>query len=214
MKTERLMALDVLRGLTIALMIMVNTPGSWSYVYPPLRHATWHGCTPTDLVFPFFLFIVGVSMWYSFKKYGTGISGKGLRKIVKRTLIIFLLGLLLNLFPYFNFEKVSKRTHLDIASVNSAIQISVSEDRIEQAHLSAGGIGPIPTFLNKTSRALTGKDLTARTVKDAAEILSRELTPISDVRGSETYKRLLLRQLFFGHFLELFPGKFTLSELV
>jgi predicted acyltransferase len=106
MSTKRLVALDVLRGLTIALMIMVNTPGSWAYVYPPLRHAQWHGCTPTDLVFPFFLFIVGVSMWYSFKKFGTGISQQGLQKVVKRTLIIFLLGLLLNLFPYFNFEKV------------------------------------------------------------------------------------------------------------
>jgi predicted acyltransferase len=106
MKTERLLALDVLRGLTIALMIMVNTPGSWAYVYPPLRHATWHGCTPTDLVFPFFLFIVGVSMWYSFKKYGRGLTAKGLQKVLKRTLIIFILGLLLNLFPYFNFEKV------------------------------------------------------------------------------------------------------------
>ncbi len=106
MQTNRLIALDVLRGLTIALMIMVNNPGSWSYVYPPLRHAKWHGCTPTDLVFPFFLFIVGVSMWYSFKKFGNGITKTGLNKVVKRFAIIFLLGLFLNLFPYFNFEKV------------------------------------------------------------------------------------------------------------
>ena len=69
MAVQRLFALDILRGLTIALMIMVNTPGSWSYVYPPLLHAKWHGCTPTDLVFPFFIFIVGVSMWFSFKKF-------------------------------------------------------------------------------------------------------------------------------------------------
>lgn len=106
MQTKRLIALDVLRGLTIALMIMVNNPGSWSYVYPPLRHAKWHGCTPTDLVFPFFLFIVGVSMWYSLKKFGKGISKAGLNKVAKRFAIIFLLGLFLNLFPYFNFEKV------------------------------------------------------------------------------------------------------------
>ena len=78
--SQRLVALDVLRGLTIALMIMVNTPGSWEYVYPPLRHSAWNGCTPTDLVFPFFLFIVGVSMWYSFKKYGGGITSSGLKK--------------------------------------------------------------------------------------------------------------------------------------
>jgi predicted acyltransferase len=106
MAVKRLMALDVLRGLTIALMIMVNTPGSWSYVYPPLRHSKWHGCTPTDLVFPFFLFIVGVSMWYSFKKYGNGLTKAGLQKVFKRFTIIFLLGFFLNLFPKFNFESV------------------------------------------------------------------------------------------------------------
>lgn len=106
MATQRLIALDVLRGLTIALMIMVNTPGSWTYVYPPLRHAKWHGCTPTDLVFPFFLFIVGVSMWYSFKKFGKGITNAGLYKVLKRTFIIFLLGFFLNLFPKFDFENV------------------------------------------------------------------------------------------------------------
>ena len=71
MKTvQRYLALDVLRGMTVAMMILVNTPGSWSYIYPPLRHAEWHGCTPTDLVFPFFLFVVGVSMFFSFAKYG------------------------------------------------------------------------------------------------------------------------------------------------
>lgn len=106
MVAKRLLALDVLRGLTIALMIMVNTPGSWSYVYPPLLHSKWHGCTPTDLVFPFFLFIVGVSMWYSFKKYGEGLTKKGLLKVLKRFSIIFFLGLLLNLFPKFDFENL------------------------------------------------------------------------------------------------------------
>lgn len=106
MVSKRLIALDVLRGLTIALMIMVNNPGSWSYVYAPLRHSIWHGCTPTDLVFPFFLFIVGVSMWYSFKKYGEGLTKKGLLKILKRFTVIFLLGLFLNAFPKFDFENL------------------------------------------------------------------------------------------------------------
>ena len=106
MVTKRLIALDVMRGLTIALMIMVNTPGSWAYVYAPLRHAKWHGCTPTDLVFPFFLFIVGVSMWFSFKKYGTGLTKEGVLKVLKRFLVIFLLGLFLNAFPKFNFENL------------------------------------------------------------------------------------------------------------
>jgi len=65
MTNERLASLDAFRGMTIALMILVNNPGSWKYVYPPLRHAKWHGWTPTDLVFPFFLFIVGVSLSFS-----------------------------------------------------------------------------------------------------------------------------------------------------
>lgn len=106
MAAQRLMALDVMRGLTIALMIMVNTPGSWNYVYPPLLHSKWHGCTPTDLVFPFFLFIVGVSMWFSFKKFEKKITKKSLYKVLKRASILFLLGLFLNAFPYFNFEKL------------------------------------------------------------------------------------------------------------
>lgn len=106
MVTKRLIALDVMRGLTIALMIMVNTPGSWAYVYPPLLHAKWHGCTPTDLVFPFFLFIVGVSMWFSFKKFEKGFTKKGLKKVFRRFLIIFLLGLFLNAYPKFNFENL------------------------------------------------------------------------------------------------------------
>ncbi|MFC4722632.1 acyltransferase family protein [Geojedonia litorea] len=104
--SNRLISLDVLRGLTILLMILVNTPGSWAYVYPPLRHADWHGCTPTDLVFPFFLFIVGVSAWFSFEKYNTKLSQPTFFKILKRALIIFLLGFLLNLYPFFDFDKV------------------------------------------------------------------------------------------------------------
>ncbi len=99
---NRILAIDVFRGLTIALMLIVNNPGSWSYVYPPLRHAAWHGCTPTDLVFPFFLFIVGVSMSISFKKYQHTDQKKWLLKILQRTCIIFLIGLLLNWFPFYH----------------------------------------------------------------------------------------------------------------
>jgi predicted acyltransferase len=99
---DRLLSVDVLRGLTIFFMILVNTPGSWSYVYAPLRHAEWHGCTPTDLVFPLFLFISGVSMALSFNKYGSSSKKLLLRKIWKRALIIFLIGLFLNWFPFYN----------------------------------------------------------------------------------------------------------------
>ena len=100
--SNRLVSLDIFRGLTIAFMIIVNTPGSWNYVYPPLSHAKWHGCTPTDLVFPFFLFIVGVSMWYSFKKYGHEINTGSLLRILRRTIAIFAVGIFLAIFPYFN----------------------------------------------------------------------------------------------------------------
>ncbi|WP_159022322.1 acyltransferase family protein [Formosa sp. L2A11] len=106
LSSNRLISLDVLRGITISFMILVNTPGSWSYVYAPLRHAEWHGCTPTDLVFPFFLCIVGISVWFSFSKYAIKISKVSVLKILKRTVIIFLLGFLLNLFPFFDFENV------------------------------------------------------------------------------------------------------------
>ncbi|WP_139957513.1 acyltransferase family protein [Flavicella sediminum] len=104
MATKRLLALDVMRGMSIALMILVNTPGSWTYVYAPLRHAKWHGCTPTDLVFPFFLFIVGVSLWYSSKKFKSGVTKQNFLSVLKRSSILFGLGLFLNAFPYFDFE--------------------------------------------------------------------------------------------------------------
>jgi predicted acyltransferase len=96
----RLLSLDVFRGLTVAAMILVNNPGSWSTIYAPLKHAEWNGCTPTDLIFPFFLFIVGVSISYALgsKKESTSQS-KLLLAAFKRALILFSLGLFLNLFP-------------------------------------------------------------------------------------------------------------------
>ena len=109
---SRLLALDILRGLTIALMILVNTPGSWSHVYAPFLHAEWHGCTLTDLVFPSFVFIVGVSMYFSLSRFGWAGEPRGdgraravaaaLRKIGKRTAAIFVVGLLLNYFPFYD----------------------------------------------------------------------------------------------------------------
>jgi len=97
----RLLSLDIFRGMTIAFMIIVNTPGTWSQVYAPLRHASWHGCTPTDLVFPSFLFIAGVAMWYSLRKYDFELSGPSAFRLVRRVLLIFAAGLFLNIFPHF-----------------------------------------------------------------------------------------------------------------
>jgi predicted acyltransferase len=105
---DRLISLDVFRGLTIAGMVLVNNPGSWSHIYWPLAHAEWHGWTPTDLIFPFFLFIVGVAIPLAF---GRRVDGGGTQrdlylKVIKRTLIIFALGLFLNGFPYFNLSTI------------------------------------------------------------------------------------------------------------
>ncbi len=95
---DRLLALDVMRGATIMGMILVNNPGSWAKMYPPLQHAAWHGWTPTDLIFPFFMFMVGVAMSYSFRKYAVNgnVSATALRKVFQRSAILILLGLLLN----------------------------------------------------------------------------------------------------------------------
>ncbi len=106
---------------------------------------------------------------------------------------------------YFNFEKVSKRTHLDIASVNSAMSIRVEKNIITDIQLSAGGVSPIPLFLKNTCGFLKGKRLSSDIIRKAHCVLKEEISPISDVRGSEEYKRLLIRQLYYGHFLKLFP---------
>lgn len=100
-KSPRYVALDVLRGMTVAGMILVNNPGSWGKIFPPLRHAPWDGCTPTDLVFPFFLFVVGAAMAFSFAKYQEGLNRQSLAKLAKRSILIFLVGLALNAFPFY-----------------------------------------------------------------------------------------------------------------
>ncbi len=107
-KSSRILSLDVVRGITIAGMILVNNPGTWSAIYPPLKHAKWHGCTPTDLIFPFFLFIVGIAITISLtKRKERGDDQKKLMvQIVRRGLMLFGLGLFLNLFPDFNFSDV------------------------------------------------------------------------------------------------------------
>ncbi len=97
---KRYISLDVLRGLTVTFMCIVNNPGSWGCMFPPLKHAPWAGCTPTDLVYPFFIFCMGVAMAFTFSKYD-GLDKNGLKKIIKRGIGLFGVGLLLNLFPFF-----------------------------------------------------------------------------------------------------------------
>lgn len=115
---------------------------------------------------------------------------------------------------YFNFEKVSKRTHLDIASVNAAGRISLENDNIKDAHFSVGGTAAIPKYLSKTNDYLIGKTINSKNVKEAEKVLQSEISPISDVRGTSEYKRLLAKQLFFAHFIELFPSKVELKKLI
>lgn len=100
---ERLVSLDAFRGITIAAMVLVNNPGSWGAIYGPLEHAPWHGWTPTDLIFPFFLFMVGVAMTYSFdKRLAAGFSKLRLFEgVVRRSLILFFLGMIMAGFPNF-----------------------------------------------------------------------------------------------------------------
>ncbi|MDX1603620.1 MAG: DUF5009 domain-containing protein [Salinimicrobium sediminis] len=99
-KGERFLALDVLRGLTIALMVLVNTPGSWSTIYAPFKHAAWHGFTITDLVFPSFLFVVGNAMSFSMRKFDAQPDSVFLKKVIRRTFKIFFIGLFLSAFPF------------------------------------------------------------------------------------------------------------------
>lgn len=116
---KRLISLDAFRGFTIAAMIMVNNPATWSHIYPPLRHAHWNGLTPTDLIFPFFIFIVGVSVALAYaKRLQKGVDKKSMyRKIIIRSIKIFAVGVLLWIFPAMRFE------HIRIAGVLQRIAI-------------------------------------------------------------------------------------------
>jgi len=110
---------------------------------------------------------------------------------------------------HFSFEKVSRRHHLDIASVNSALLISVKDKKIDLARLSAGGVAPVPLLLKKSSAFLEGEKLSLSLLQKTAELISSEISPISDIRGSAKYKQSLLKRLFFAHFRKLFPEYFS-----
>ena len=108
----------------------------------------------------------------------------------------------------FSYEKVSKRMHLDIAAVNSALLIQEQAGKINKVHISAGGVALYPLYLAKTCAYILGRTVCLETVKTAADNAQSEIAPISDVRGSAHYKHLLLRQLLFTHFVKLFPDIF------
>src|SRR5436305_720540 len=130
--TTRMLSLDVFRGMTVAGMILVNNPGTWGAIYSPLEHATWNGWTPTDLIFPFFLFIVGVAITLALSRR---VESEGNRrdlyvKIVRRSLIIYALGTFLAWFPFYNFN-----THTFIGF--STVRLTGVLDRIAICYLLA-----------------------------------------------------------------------------
>jgi predicted acyltransferase len=102
---QRFYSLDVFRGATVALMILVNNPGTWAHIFPPLEHASWHGLTPTDLVFPFFLFAVGNAMAFVMPKLEAAGKSRFWFKIIKRSLLIFFIGVFLNGFPFIKYDE-------------------------------------------------------------------------------------------------------------
>src|ERR1700730_10206686 len=111
----RFLALDVFRGMTICFMIIVNTGGSEQFSYAPLQHAAWHGFTPTDLVFPSFLFAVGNAMSFVMLKWQTQSQAIVIGKILKRTLLIFLLGYLMYWFPFFRLDRANHMVSFPIS---------------------------------------------------------------------------------------------------
>lgn len=123
--SQRLLSLDVFRGITVAAMILVNNPGDWGHIYPPLEHAEWNGCTPTDLIFPFFLFIVGVSIAYALgtkKEFMTDHTGI-LLVALKRALILFGLGLFLSVYPKIFTEPIEAFKTVRIPGVLQRIAV-------------------------------------------------------------------------------------------
>lgn len=123
-QTGRLRSLDILRGITVAGMILVNNPGNGKFVFAPLRHAAWDGLTPTDLVFPFFMFIMGISMFLSLQKFNFELTKDTLFKVIKRTILIFVVGLVLNWFSHGYYYSFTDFEHLRVLGVMQRLAIA------------------------------------------------------------------------------------------
>jgi len=136
---QRFYSLDIFRGATVALMILVNNPGSWQHIYTPLEHAPWHGCTPTDLVFPFFLFAVGNAMAFVMPKMEAAGTTTFLKKVFKRTLLIFAIGLFLNWSPFcsWNGDQLAFRYWVNPGNPETGVRILGVLQRIALCYLFA-----------------------------------------------------------------------------
>ena len=136
---QRFYSLDVFRGATVAFMILVNNPGSWAHIYTPLEHAPWHGCTPTDLVFPFFLFAVGNAMAFVMPRMEAAGTSYFLKKAGKRALLIFGIGLFLNWSPFIGWagDQLVMRHWVSPANPESGVRILGVLQRIALCYLFA-----------------------------------------------------------------------------
>lgn len=136
---QRYYSLDVFRGATVALMIMVNNPGTWAHMFAPLKHAPWHGCTPTDLVFPFFLFAVGNAMSFVIPRLQEAGDATFWRKVVKRTVLIFAIGLFLNWWPFVQWvgDQLEFREWVNSSNPERGIRIFGVLQRIAIAYFFA-----------------------------------------------------------------------------
>ncbi|HLF44998.1 MAG TPA: heparan-alpha-glucosaminide N-acetyltransferase domain-containing protein [Chitinophagaceae bacterium] len=139
---QRFYSLDVFRGATVCLMILVNNPGSWGHIYDPLEHAPWHGLTPTDLVFPFFLFAVGNALSFVMPRLEAGGDAAFWKKILKRTALIFLIGLFLNWWPFFKWNESTLifRQWVDPNNAESGVRIFGVLQRIALCYFFASVI--------------------------------------------------------------------------
>ena len=139
---QRYYSLDVFRGATVCLMILVNNPGTWSHIFDPLEHAPWHGLTPTDLVFPFFLFAVGNALSFVMPKLEAGSDAAFWKKILKRTALIFLIGLFLNWFPFVKWsdDELIFRNWVDPNNPQSGVRIFGVLQRIALCYFFAAVI--------------------------------------------------------------------------
>ncbi len=136
---QRYYSLDVFRGATVALMILVNNPGTWAYMFAPLKHAAWHGCTPTDLVFPFFLFAVGNAMAFVMPKLQDAGQAVFWRKVLKRTILIFVIGLFLNWWPFVQWvgDELHFRAWVDPDNATHGVRIFGVLQRIAVSYFFA-----------------------------------------------------------------------------
>lgn len=145
-KSGRLLALDVMRGITVAGMLLVNNPGSWGALYAPLGHADWNGLTPTDLVFPFFMFIMGVAMFMSMRKFEFKLSAPVSWKIVKRTIVIFAIGLALAWFGHFCRSLAAGKSFLDAINNLETMRILGVMPRLALCYCAASFIACTVNF--------------------------------------------------------------------